>query len=505
MSTDPKYQAALALHRFGLGPRSGTMPGSIAAVASDPRGALLAELDKPGVGQIVDSSLMSAPKAAMAAFNFREARQAAEIAAKMAEQERATSMASAQTMGNAETMGNAMEQKSAEPTRPPPAANAAKPTNATPPKPPTPQEPTIQQRIVRGEARARFIAAHAAEIGFVERLVWFWSNHLCVSSFAVPFVAGGYEREAIRPHVLGRFADMLIASASHPAMLQFLDNARSVGPKSVAGLIYKVGLNENYSRELLELHTLGVRTGYTQDDVISLAKVFTGWTILPAFTNPEHGVEFVFNPRIHEPGPKVVLGKSYADRGVAQGREALADLARHPATAAHVARKLARHFVADDPPASLVDRLALRFRDTEGDLKEIAKALVAAPEAWDTPPAKLKRPNEWLIAMGRALPLNGDVVQAMRTRARMGEQLWGVPQPEGFSDLQADWVDTLAQRLDVAEIVASRVEAVVDPLELVEATLGPLASSDTRRAVARADSRQQAITIALMAPEFHRR
>jgi uncharacterized protein (DUF1800 family) len=511
MTADPQYQAALALHRFGLGPRAGTMPGSIAAVAADPRGALLAELEKPGVGQIVDSSLMTAPKAAMAAFNFREARQAAEIAAKMAEQERAAAMANAgtmanaETMGNAQTMGNATEAKPMEPTRPTPPASAVKPTNAAPPKPATPPEPTIQQRIVRGEARARFMAAHAAEIGFVERLVWFWSNHLCVSSIFVPFVAGGYEREAIRPHVLGRFEDMLNASASHPAMLQYLDNARSVGPKSVAGLIYKAGLNENYARELLELHTLGVRTGYTQDDVISLAKVFTGWTILPAFTNPEHGVEFVFNPRIHEPGPKVVLGKSYADRGVGQGRDVLADLAHHPATAEHVARKLARHFVADDPPAPLVDRLALRFRDTEGDLKEMARALVAAPEAWDMPPNKLKRPNEWLTAMGRALPLNGDVVQALRTRIRMGEQLWGVPQPEGFSDLQADWVDTLAQRLDVAEIVAARVEAVVDPQELVDATLGSLASPDTRRAVARADSRQQALTIALMAPEFHRR
>jgi uncharacterized protein (DUF1800 family) len=501
MAADPKDQAALALHRFGLGPRSGTMPGSIAAVASDPRGALLAELDKPGVGQIVDSSLMTAAKSAMAAFNFREARQAAEIAQKMAEQERGATMASA------ETMDNAMEQRPAESTKPQP-ASAAKPVNAAQANKPTaqtPQEPNLQQRLIRGEARARFIAAHSADIGFVERLVWFWSNHLCVSSFVVAITAGGYEREAIRPHVLGRFSDMLAASASHPAMLQYLDNARSVGPKSVAGLIVKVGLNENYARELLELHTLGVRTGYTQDDVISLAKVFTGWTILPAATNPEHGVEFVFNPRIHEPGPKVVLGKTYPDLGVNQGRAVIADLARHPATAEHVARKLARHFVADDPPAPLVDRLAQRFRDTEGDLKEIAKALVAAPEAWETPPMKLKRPNEWLTAMGRALPLNGDVVQAMRSRARMGEPLWGVAQPEGFSDMQAAWVDTLAQRLDIAEIVAARVETIVDAQELVEATLGPLVSPDTRRAVARADSRQQALTIALMAPEFHRR
>jgi len=173
MSTDPKYQAALALHRFGLGPRSGTMPGSIAAIASDPRGALLAELDKPGIGQIVDSTLLTSTKAAMAAFNFREARQAAEIAQKMAEQERATTMA----MANAETADNAMEQKPAEATKPAPAANAAKPINAAQankPSPQTPQEPNLQQRLIRGEARARFMAAQAAEIGFVERLVWFW-------------------------------------------------------------------------------------------------------------------------------------------------------------------------------------------------------------------------------------------------------------------------------------------------------------------------------------------
>ncbi len=500
MSADPNYLAALALHRFGLGPRPGTMPGSIAAVAADPRGALMAELDKPGAGQIVESNLMTAAKSAMAAFNFREARQAAELAKKMAE--------------SPDTMANAMAAKppepamAAKPTEPAKPAQPMQPANAAQPKPttpPPPQEPNVQQRIVRGEVRARFTAAHQAEIGFVERLVWFWSNHLCVSSFVVPVTAGGYEREAIRPHVLGRFADMLVASASHPAMLVYLDNFRSVGPKSVAGLIAKAGLNENYARELLELHTLGVRTGYTQDDVISLAKVLTGWTILPAATNPEHGVEFVFNPRFHEPGPKVVLGTTYPDLGVSQGRAVLADLARHPATATHVARKLARHFVADDPPEPLVARLAQRFLDSDGNLKEVAKALVEAPEAWETPPGKLKRPNEWLTAMGRAMPLEPNVVRAMRSRARMGEPLWGVGQPEGFSDLQAAWVDTLAQRLDIAEAVAGQMESTVDAQELVEATLGPLASDDTRRAVARADSRQQALTIALMAPEFHRR
>jgi uncharacterized protein (DUF1800 family) len=319
-------------------------------------------------------------------------------------------------------------------------------------------------------------------------------------------MAGGYEREAIRPHVLGRFADMLVAAESHPAMLAFLDNARSVGPKSVAGLIVKVGLNENLAREALELHTLGVRTGYTQDDVISFAKVLTGWTILPTATNPEHGAEFVFNPRLHEPGPQVVMGKTYGQSGVAQGRAVFADLARHPATAEHIGRKLARHFIADDPPEALARRLAQCFQDTDGDLKQMAKTLIEAPEMWEGPLHKLKRPNEWLHAMRRATnDRGGDIVRSLGARAMMGEPLWRPPAPQGFVDMQGPWVDGLAQRLDVAERVAERNAASLDPQELLETALGPLASADTRRAVTRAESRQQAITLALMAPEFHRR
>jgi uncharacterized protein (DUF1800 family) len=214
----------------------------------------------------------------------------------------------------------------------------------------------------------------------------------------------------------------------------------------------------------------------------------------------------VFNPRLHEPGPQTIMGKAYAEIGVNQGRAVFADLARHPATATHVASKLARHFVADDPPPALVKTLEQRFRDTDGDLKEVAKALVGASETWETPPTKLKRPNEWLTATRRAMPdMPGNVVQGLQARARLGEPLWRPPQPEGFLDVQGPWVDGLAQRLDIAEIIASKVEATVDPKDLLETTLGPLASADTRRAVARADSRQQAIAIALMAPEFHRR
>jgi uncharacterized protein (DUF1800 family) len=304
---------------------------------------------------------------------------------------------------------------------------------------------------------------------------------------------------------------MLAAVEGHPAMLIYLNNERSIGPKSVAGLIGNTGLNENLAREILELHTLGVRTVYAQEDVISFAKVLTGWTVLPAATNPEHGVEFVFNPRFHEPGPQTVVGRVYAQPGVEQGRAALVDLARHPATAAHVARKLARHFVADDPPEALVERLTLRFFKTEGDLKEIAKALIEAPETWDAPMTKLKRPNEWLIAARRAIGgvLDGNdggaVVRSLRTRAMLGEPLWRPPAPQGFPDVQSAWADGMAQRLDVAERMAERLAASTDPQELVETALGPLASAETRQTVARADSRQQSLTLALMAPELHRR
>jgi uncharacterized protein (DUF1800 family) len=284
--------------------------------------------------------------------------------------------------------------------------------------------------------------------------VWFWSNHFCVSADVVPSMVGAYEREVIRPHVLGRFVDMLLAAEGHPAMLAYLDNTRSVGPNSVAGLIRTAGLNENLAREILELHTLGVRSVYTQGDVTSFAKVLTGWTVIPPAGNPERGNEFVFNPRTHEPGSQTVLGKSYAQPGVEQGRAVLADVARHPATAAHVAYKLARHFVADEPPLPLVGRLKQRFTDTDGDLKEIAKTLVDSPETWELPRRKLKRPSEWLIASWRALGALPEPRRALESQGYLGERLWRPPAPKGFADEQSAWLDGVAQRLDVANRMA---------------------------------------------------
>src|SRR5712691_4234800 len=284
MALDPKAEAALALHRFGLGPRA----GSIMAIASDPRGALLAELDLSGAGQIPQPDRMTSGEAARAAFHFQEAQRLARQA------QRAVREAAAQNNG---ATGNTAPAR--------PEMNAADQSGPSPAGANRPPGPAPQQ-IYLDEAKARLAAALAAEIGFAERLAWFWSNHFCVSADKgqVRAICGAYEREAIRPHVVGRFADMLDAVETHPAMLIYLDNARSIGPNSPAGKNRGRGLNENLAREILELHTLGVRTVYTQADVTNFAKIITGWTILPTISNPDHGGEFVFLRRAHEPGPR---------------------------------------------------------------------------------------------------------------------------------------------------------------------------------------------------------
>jgi uncharacterized protein (DUF1800 family) len=466
MARDPD-KAALALHRFGFGPRA----GSIAAIASDPQGAVAAELDQPNAGQVADPGLLSSAAAYRGVFEFNAAR---------------TAQAKLARRGiGADTPGIETE-------------TAGKPNSGQ-------QSPMpLPQRNYLAEAKARIDAARDAEIGFVERLVWFWSNHFCVS-LDTTVMAGGYEREAIRPHVLGRFADMLLAAEGHPAMLIYLNDAQSIGPDSVAGINRGKGLNENFAREILELHTLGVRTGYTQADVINFAKALTGWTLRPAVFDPDIGGEFVFIPRAHEPGPETVLGKAYPDTGVAQGRAVLTDLACHPATATHIATKLALHFVADDPPPSLVAHLARRFSDTDGDLKEVSKTLIAAPEAWSPQRVKIKRPGEWLVAALRATGLSGDIPRVVGAQGLLGEPLWRPPAPKGFPDINAAWLDGLAGRLEIANAIGQQLGTSLDPTAVAKTALGPLASAETLQAIARAESCPQALTLALMAPEFLRR
>ena len=458
MARNPQ-EAALALHRFGFGPRA----GSIEEIAADPRGALIAELDRPGAGQITNTDLPTSGEANRAVFEYRAERNA--------------------------------EKKLARRDSPQAAMEAA---------PAKPEAVPLPRQLFRNEARARIDAALGAEIGFVERMVWFWSNHFCVNQDKT-VMAGAYEREAIRPHVLGRFVDMLLAAEGHPAMLLYLDNAQSMGPNSVAGINRDKGLNENLAREILELHTLGVRTVYTQDDVTNFGKVLTGWTILPTVTNPDHGGEFVYIKRMHEPGPEVVIGKDYPDTEREQGRTVLADLARHPATAKHVATKLACHFIADVPPPVLVERLTQRFLDTDGDLKEVSRTLIASPEAWEPQQAKIKRPGEWIVALLRATGISGDIQRIVGGMALLGEPLWRPPAPKGFSDENAAWLDGLAQRLDIANTFAQRVGDRLDAKAVADTALGPLASAETRRAIATAESRPQAMTFLLMASEFQRR
>jgi uncharacterized protein (DUF1800 family) len=501
MALDPTAEAALALHRFGLGPRT----GSVAAIASDPRGALVAELDRPGAGRIVDSNLMTSGAAVRAAFQFQQARR---------EQRRENGQAGPKGAGPKGAGPNAQPKGAAAKGAAPKVAGNATPemnraeAGQQPAAPQSPGAGIAPQQIYLDEAKARFGAALEADIGFAERLAWFWSNHFCVSAdkAGVRPQAGGYEREAIRPHVLGKFVDMLQAVESHPAMLLYLDNARSIGPNSQAGRNRGRGLNENLAREILELHTLGVRTVYTQDDVTNFAKVITGWSVIPVRQDPVRGGEFMFNPRMHEPGTQTVVGQSYADAGYDQGRRVLADLARHPATAKHIAVKLARHFIADDPALSLVERLTKRFLDTQGDLKEVAKALVTAPEAWAPARGKLKRPTEWIVAALRATGVTPtDVRPLMQAQNLLGEPLWRVPAPNGFSDDEGSWLDGLSQRLDVANQFARRIAADADPTAVFDETLAPIASAETRQTIMRAESRPQALALLLMAPEFQRR
>ncbi len=504
--SDPRTQAVFALHRFGLGPRA----GSVDAIASDPRGALIADLSRPDPARLNGQGLLPSAEDAHEAFEFRQVRRIARLAARAADPANpaarpgarpggrpgfaagtnpgaGVAIASADAMANPDAM--------AQGQRPGPerldAARAA---------------PPVPQQIFLSEAKARLDAALTADIGFAERLTWFWSNHFCISADKGPLrpIVGAYEREAIRPHVAGRFVDMLQAAESHPGMLVYLDNARSIGPESIAGRNRGKGLNENLAREILELHTLGVRTVYSQDDVTRFAAVITGWTVAPP-GQPQGGT-FVFNPRMHQPGSQTILGKTFADGGVEQGRAVLAMLARHPATARHIAAKLVRHFVSDQPVPALADKLARRFVDTNGDLKEVAIALVSAPEAWNPSDRKLKRPGEWIVASLRATGVNPpQIAPVMQAQNVLGEPLWRPAAPKGFADEDAAWIDGVAQRLDVSNEMARRVAGATDPAAALETGLGPFASDETRTAIRRAESRPQALTLLFMAPEFQRR
>ena len=497
MARDPQG-ALVALNRFGFGARGGAS-GDFSSAAADPRGFVKAELAKPNAALLEQPSLRPGPDLAKSFFAFAEEQRKQRAAQAQAAQQPQPAEAPKTAADAARTTGQAD----------PPQPNMVQPPGPAPTQ--TPQPVDVIVKTYRAEALARFQRATLAEAGFVERLVTFWSNHFCVSAAKggqVRILAGAFEREAIRPHVLGRFADMLLAVEQHPAMLLFLDNQQSLGPSSRAGINRKRGLNENLAREILELHTLGVGGGYTQEDVTSLARIITGWTFAGRQGQLGTPGSFVFNTNAHQPGPQVLLGKTYEPAGVAQGEAALADIARHPSTANFIATKLVRHFVADDPPPALVARLRDVFVKTDGDLKAMATALVDSDEAWKAPLTKMRSPYDFLVASGRLLArVPEDPGRYLNSLNLLGQPLWSPAGPNGFPDTSTAWAapEGIKLRLDIAAQVASRLGDNIDPIDLLEFAAADAASIETRRTIERAESRQQALALLLMSPEMQRR
>ena len=371
------------------------------------------------------------------------------------------------------------------------------------------------------QAHARYRAAATTDYPFHERLVHFWSNHFAISADKqpIPAVAGLFESEAIRPNVSGKFIDLLLAVEQHPAMILYLDNQRSIGPGSTLGRrasrgsnTRSIGLNENLAREILELHTLGVNGGYTQDDVTTFAKVITGWSVGGAsengrFAEGEPGT-FEFRDIIHEPGTQEILGKKYSQSGMDQGRAVMRDLALHPSTAKFLATKLARHFVADEPPAELVDRLAATYLESGGELSAVYEALVAAPESWAFPFAKYKTPHDFVISTFRAFNYAPDNARFLiGALDLMGQTPFRPGSPAGWPDTAEQWggADALYKRIEWCNTVARVVGSRANPVDLGDAVLGAAFGAETRKAIARAESSMQGMTLLLAAPEFQRR
>jgi uncharacterized protein (DUF1800 family) len=420
------------------------------------------------------------------------------------------------------------------------------------------------------EYGARTNVALTTDKPFHERLVRFWSNHLVVPAIKQQcgVVCGAYEREVIRPHVTGKFSDMLLASAQNPAMLVFLDNHLSIGPNSPYGREKKVGLNENLAREILELHTMGVEGGYTQTDVIQLAHAITGWSSYPAADHAayqhngrtgEPVGKFVFHADWHEPGEVTVVGKTYKAGGVEQGEAVLYDLARRPETARFLATKLARHFVADEPTPDLVDRLANVYLAHDTDLAEMTRALIESEEAWTQAQSKLKLPEDYAISCYRSLGLKigdgpvppqsmynfetyiqkkhywawlaNDPYGLLKTKdpaqftepdaklgasiatfyadvKSMGQSPWNAPGPQGWYDRWGDWsgADSMLKRVEWSLAVAAKhADRMSGPVQYLNQSLGDLASPELKTEVARAASAEQALALALASPDFQRR
>ncbi len=477
MSAADSLQAAIAAHRFGLG------EASLATVGNDPMRWLSAQIGPADAAR--GEGLLSTSQAL------------AHVAAERAERR---------------------ELKA----KPPVDMNAA-------------SDAAVAQalgkhyrELIVADARSRLLTAATTQRPFTERLQWFWANHFTVSlaKGTTRGLVGAFERDAIRPNIAGSFGQLLLASTTHPAMLRYLDNVQSAGPNStvVARLAKRsdrtdekaprvTGLNENLAREVFELHTLGADSArganpvYTQADVTEFARVLTGWRV--GYQESDDSQRF--NAAWHEPGPKTVIGRRYAE-GPQALRGVLHDLAHHPATARFIATKLARHFVADDPPAALVDRLADVYQRSETQLAPVYRALIASPEAWRPQAAKLKTPEEFIVSSMRMLSIDPRVIergnaQSAAAIGTLGQRLQYAPSPAGWSDRADDWLgpDAVWKRIEWATRTADRLGGNLDARSIAVQSLGPLLGNETRAQLDRAADGSQALALLLMSPEFQRR
>jgi uncharacterized protein (DUF1800 family) len=463
--------AAIAVTRFGLGAR----PREIAEAAKDPRGYLKGQIRRQGADLFkTDGETTNQRLAEFQAYRRERAmaRTAPDAKPAMAD-------------------GKPVEDEAVKAARQFIRQNAA------------------------GDVLGRVQLAAETDAGFRERWALFWANHFTVSAIKVQTatLVGPFENEAIRPNVFGRFADLLGAAETHPAMLLYLDQAQSVGPNSRAAQVQRrrgprsPGLNENLAREILELHTVGVDGGYGQADVTEFARALTGLSIAGQRDPGVEGV--VFRQQTHEPGERTVMGVRYAADGKAQAGAVLADLAAKPQTARFVCTKIARHFLADDPPPALVARLEKTWASTNGDLARVAETLVDAPEAWAPQAAKFKTPYEFVISSYRALGQEprglGQVNAALNG---LGQRPFGAPSPKGWPDEAGPWAasDALVKRMQFAQQLGSVLgPRVQDPVALADQTLGARLSPASAKAISRAESRPEAVALLLMTPEFQRR
>ncbi|MDX1974544.1 MAG: DUF1800 domain-containing protein [Rickettsiales bacterium] len=437
----------LAFHasaRFGLGAK----PGELATIGSDPRGWLMQQLRSPVIPREVQK---------------RE--------------------------GGADLMAQAVE-----------GLRAAKLDKAE-------NKIRAARDIYIKETGARVIAQVRSEQPFIERMVLFWSNHFTVS-VQKPIIGGivnQYEVEAIRPHIGGYFKDMLLAVCRHPAMLFYLDNVQSFGANSRAGTRRGKGLNENLAREILELHTLGVGSGYTQNDVIALAKIITGWTLDRSVMGVK--IAFKFQELAHEPGAKTLLGKNFAESGEQEGIDALTMLAAHPATAKHIATKLARHFIADTPSAGSIAAIERVFLQTDGHIPSVMQSIIAMDDAWNAPLTKLKNPYEFVISALRLTGVEPTPIQAVIGLEALNFRAFNAPSPAGFDDVAEAWAspDALMKRIEWGHKLAQRLPAGTSPMQLAELAMKNALSAGTTQAIERAASGTDGIGLLLASPEFQRR